>query len=115
MVPSGNDAALTFMKYVDEQYASGQLVPPDAPSPEDPGAGEGPGDEPGVTGDYVIPEGGMTDYTGKSYFVQLMNEKAEELGCRNTHFTNPHGLHNDNHYASARDMEIGRASCRERV
>ena len=33
-----------------------------------------------------------------------MNEKAAELGCTNTHFTNPHGLHNDNHYASARDM-----------
>ncbi len=104
MVPSGNDAALTFMKYVDEQYASGQLVPPDAPDPEDPGAGEGGGKAMAEPGDYVVPEGGMTDYTGKSYFVQLMNEKAEELGCRNTHFTNPHGLHNDNHYASARDM-----------
>lgn len=33
-----------------------------------------------------------------------MHEKAEELGCKNTHFTNPHGLHNENHYTSARDM-----------
>lgn len=104
MVPSGNDAALTFMKYVDEKYASGQLVPPDAPDPEDPGAGEDGGQALTVTDDYVVPEGGMTDYTGKSYFVQLMNEKAEELGCKHTHFTNPHGLHNENHYASARDM-----------
>lgn len=104
MVPSGNDAALTFMKYVDEKYASGQLVPPDAPDPEDPGAGEDGGQALNVTGDYVVPEGGMTDYTGKSYFVQLMNEKAEELGCKHTHFTNPHGLHDENHYASTRDM-----------
>ena len=33
-----------------------------------------------------------------------MNQKAQELGCTNTHFTNPHGLHNENHYSSARDM-----------
>ena len=45
-----------------------------------------------------------SDYTGRSYFVQLMNQKAQELGCTNTHFTNPHGLHNENHYSSARDM-----------
>lgn len=44
------------------------------------------------------------DYTGKSYFVQLMNEKAAELGCTHTHFTNPHGLHNENHYSTAREM-----------
>lgn len=104
MIPSGNDAAVTLMKYVDSQYASGQLVPPDAPDPEDPGAGEEDGQAVTDAGDYVVPEGGMTDYTGISYFVQLMNEKAEELGCKNTHFTNPHGLHNENHYTSARDM-----------
>ena len=27
-------------------------------------------------------------------FVDLMNNTAKELGCKNTHFTNPHGLHN---------------------
>ncbi len=37
-------------------------------------------------------------------FVELMNEKAKELGCTGTHFANTHGLHNDNHYTSARDM-----------
>lgn len=37
-------------------------------------------------------------------FVAMMNEKAAELGCENTHFTNPHGLHNENHYTTARDM-----------
>lgn len=37
-------------------------------------------------------------------FVALMNKKATELGCTNTHFANTHGLHNDNHYTTARDM-----------
>lgn len=37
-------------------------------------------------------------------FVELMNQKAAELGCTNTHFANAHGLHDDNHYTSARDM-----------
>ncbi len=39
-------------------------------------------------------------------FVDLMNETASFLGCSSTHFTNPHGLHDDNHYTTARDMAI---------
>lgn len=39
-------------------------------------------------------------------FVELMNQKAAELGCTNTHFVNPHGLHDDNHYTSAHDMAL---------
>lgn len=39
-------------------------------------------------------------------FVGLMNEAAAVYGCTNTNFTNPHGLHNDNHYTTARDMAI---------
>ena len=37
-------------------------------------------------------------------FVQRMNERAQELGCTNTNFTNVHGLHDDNQYTTARDM-----------
>ncbi|BBO24590.1 hypothetical conserved protein [Candidatus Nitrosymbiomonas proteolyticus] len=37
-------------------------------------------------------------------FAELMNEKAKALGCTNTHFTNPHGLHDDLHYTTARDL-----------
>ncbi len=37
-------------------------------------------------------------------FVKMMNERAEELGCTNTHFFNTHGLHNENHYSSAADL-----------
>lgn len=39
-------------------------------------------------------------------FVYLMNEKASWLGMTNTHFTNPHGLHEKGHYSSAHDMAI---------
>lgn len=39
-------------------------------------------------------------------FTDMMNEKAAELGCTNTHFVNPHGLHDDNHYTSAHDMAL---------
>ncbi|NLC76597.1 MAG: D-alanyl-D-alanine carboxypeptidase [Clostridia bacterium] len=39
-------------------------------------------------------------------FAQQMTEKAKELGCTNTNFTNSHGLHDDNHYTSPRDMAL---------
>ena len=38
------------------------------------------------------------------HFVQLMNERAEELGCTGTHFVNPSGLFDENHYTTARDL-----------
>lgn len=37
-------------------------------------------------------------------FVALMNQKAQELGMTGTHFANPHGLHDDEHYTTARDL-----------
>lgn len=37
-------------------------------------------------------------------FVDLMNKKAAELGCTGTHFVNPCGAHNDNHYTTAADL-----------
>lgn len=39
-------------------------------------------------------------------FSLLMNEKAKELGCINTHFTNPHGLHDEEHYTCVYDLAI---------
>lgn len=39
-------------------------------------------------------------------FVKLMNNKASELGLRNTHFTNPEGLHDKKQYTTAYDMAI---------
>lgn len=39
-------------------------------------------------------------------FAVLMNEKAKELGCVNTHFSNANGLHDENHYTCAYDMAL---------
>lgn len=39
-------------------------------------------------------------------FANLMNQKALELGCTNTHFTNPSGIHDVNHYSTAYDMAL---------
>lgn len=41
-----------------------------------------------------------------SGFADMMNAKALELGCENTHFTNPHGLHSEEHYTCAYDMAL---------
>ncbi len=37
-------------------------------------------------------------------FCNAMNQKAQSLGCTNTHFANPDGTHRDNHYTTAADM-----------
>ncbi len=37
-------------------------------------------------------------------FADMMNAKAAELGMNDTHYTNPHGLHNKDHYTTAADM-----------
>lgn len=39
-------------------------------------------------------------------FAITMTQKAESLGAKNTHFMNPHGLHDDNHYTTAYDMAL---------
>lgn len=37
-------------------------------------------------------------------FVDRMNQRASELGCASTHFSNPHGYHDDGHYTTVNDM-----------
>ncbi|MDE7406325.1 MAG: D-alanyl-D-alanine carboxypeptidase [Clostridiales bacterium] len=37
-------------------------------------------------------------------FVTMMNETAKKAGAKNTHFANPHGLHHEDHYTTARDL-----------
>lgn len=50
----------------------------------------------------------VSEYVGGTYenFVNIMNEKAKELGLQNTNFKNPHGLDEANHYSTARDLSI---------
>lgn len=51
---------------------------------------------------------GVAEHIGGSVegFVDMMNKKVEELGCTNTHFENPHGLHGETHYTCPEDMAI---------
>lgn len=42
----------------------------------------------------------------EAVFTDLMNKKAEELGAVNSHFTNAHGYHDENHYSCAYDMAL---------
>ena len=48
----------------------------------------------------------IAEYIGGSIpeFVAMMNKKAEEIGCNNTHFMSPNGLHNENHYTTPYDL-----------
>ncbi len=50
----------------------------------------------------------LSSYVGGSVsgFVEMMNQKAAQLSCKNTHFTSPHGLFDEHHYSTAEDMAI---------
>lgn len=62
----------------------------------------------------MIPSGNdaalaLADFVGGGdvqKFVDMMNEKAEELGCTGTHFANTHGLPDENHYTTAHDIAL---------
>lgn len=46
-----------------------------------------------------------------SSFVDMMNERAKELGAKNTHFNNASGLYDPNHYTTARDLALIARGC----
>ncbi len=50
----------------------------------------------------------LAEHVGGTYenFIRMMNDKAKEIGCQNTNFTNPHGLPDENHVTSAYDMAL---------
>lgn len=55
---------------------------------------------------------GVAESVGKNgghdyaWFIGQMNQRCKELGGENSNFTNPHGLHDENHYTCARDMAL---------
>lgn len=51
---------------------------------------------------------GLAEHVGGSVsgFADLMNAKAKELGCKNTHFANPHGLNDSTHMTTPYDMAL---------
>lgn len=105
MLPSGNDAANVIAEgVVDaifENYpASGTDVGPD-----------------GVNAQYLIDQLGKTEEEIKANyklraFACIMNLRASNIGCTNTHFVNASGLHDDQHYTTAHDLALmmGKAS-----
>ena len=50
----------------------------------------------------------LAEHVGGTYenFIRMMNDKAKEIGCQNTNFTNPHGLPDESHVNSAYDMAL---------
>ncbi|MBR5347996.1 MAG: D-alanyl-D-alanine carboxypeptidase [Lachnospiraceae bacterium] len=50
----------------------------------------------------------LAEFTAGSVeaFAALMNQRAAQIGCKNTHFVNAHGLHDDQHYTTAYDMAL---------
>lgn len=58
---------------------------------------------------------GVAEYIAGSIsgFADMMNERAAQLGCVNTHFANPHGLYQDDHYTCAYDMALIAAAAYE--
>ncbi len=46
-------------------------------------------------------------------FIRMMNDRAKELGCVNSHFVNPHGLHDPEHYTCAYDLALIMKACLE--
>ena len=50
----------------------------------------------------------LAEHVGGSVenFSDMMNQKAKDIGCKNTHFVNPNGIHSDNHYTTAYDLYL---------
>ena len=42
----------------------------------------------------------------QEHFIEMMNQRAKELGCSGTHFINPNGLFDEEHYTTARDLAV---------
>ncbi|MBS4197289.1 D-alanyl-D-alanine carboxypeptidase family protein [Lederbergia citri] len=48
----------------------------------------------------------MNELEAIQYFADLMNKKAKEIGAVHSHFVNPHGLHDENHFSTAYDIAL---------
>lgn len=99
MLPSGNDAANVVAEGVIEALfrdypAGGEEVGPD-----------------GVNAQYFVDKLGLSEEEilenyRLTAFAELMNLRAENIGCLNTHFVNANGLHDDQHYTTSSDLTL---------
>ena len=55
----------------------------------------------------------IAEHVGRDYddFIDMMNEEAAKLGATKTHFVNPHGLHDEDHYTTAYDLFLIFSEC----
>ncbi|TLS53210.1 D-alanyl-D-alanine carboxypeptidase [Paenibacillus antri] len=117
--------ALLALKYgeLDETIVVGEEARPEAPDESTAGLTEGQAltlrdalsglmlpsgnDAARVVARYIVEktEGGPVPNWNER-FAALMNAEAERLGARDTHFANPHGLHDPDHYSTASDLAL---------
>ena len=57
-----------------------------------------------VTGRIIAGKDDLPADEAVNVFINTMNEKIKEIGCKNTNFTCPDGFHDDNHYTTAMDL-----------
>ena len=48
----------------------------------------------------------IAEHIGGTKNLRIYEQKAYQIGARNTHFVNPHGLHDDKHYTTAYDLAL---------
>lgn len=85
MLPSGNDAANVLAEAIATKRAQTNPLPTPTPDPANPNAE-------------------VTQISLIGQFAKIANEKLAELGLTNSHFVNPNGLHNENHYTTAKEL-----------
>lgn len=99
MLPSGNDAANVVAEGVIEALFRDYPAGGDAVGPD------------GVNAQYFVDRLGLSEEEilenyRLTAFAELMNLRADNLGCLNTHFVNAHGLHDDQHYTTSSDLTL---------
>ncbi len=99
MLPSGNDAANVVAEGVIEALFRDYPAGGDAVGPD------------GVNASYFVDKLGLSEEEilagyRLTAFAELMNLRAENIGCLNTHFVNANGLHDDQHYTTSSDLTL---------
>ncbi len=93
MLPSGNDAANVLAEEIAKHYkAQKGALPTTTPVPNPP--------------DGVSSTEDPNTFSLIGQFAYIANMKIRSLGLTNSHFLNPNGLQNDNHYTTAHDLAM---------
>lgn len=94
MLPSGNDAANVLAEEIAKHYAETKgALPTTTPNPTPPTDGSPATQDPNT-------------FSLIGQFAYIANMKIRELGLTDSHFVNPNGLQNENHYTTAHDLTM---------